>query len=131
MRKLLPFAALALVLVAGCGLKKSDLVGSYSGEFSLTEEQKKDPATAMMANVKPTLTLNEDDTFVMNVLVDIEGKWSLDGETVTLNPETAMGIAVPENQRQPLTLAVKDKGKALEGTAPDGEAPVVFRRNES
>ncbi len=131
MRKLLPFAALALVLVAGCGLKKSDLVGSYSGEFSLTEEQKKDPATAMMANVKPTLTLNEDDTFVMNVLVDIEGKWSLDGETVTLNPETEVGIAVPENQRQPLTLAVKDKGKVLEGTAPEGEAPVVFRRNES
>lgn len=131
MRRFVPFAALALFLVAGCGLKKADLVGSYSGEFSLSEEQKKNPATAMLANVKPTLTLKEDDTFVMNVMVDIEGKWSLDGETVTLNLETAMGIAIPENQQRQLTLAVKDKGKVLEGTAPDGEAPVVFRRNES
>lgn len=131
MRKLLPLAALTLVVVAGCGLKKADLVGSYSGEFSVTEEQKKDPAVAMMANVKPTLTLNDDDTFVMNVLVDIGGKWSLKDDAVTLNMETAAGVAIPESQRRPIQLLVKEKGKVLEGKMPEGEVPLVFRRGES
>lgn len=131
MRKLLPFAALVLVLVGGCGLKKADLVGSYSGEFSLSEEQKKNPATAMMANVKSTLTLNEDDTFVMNMLVDIGGKWSFEGQTVTLNAETTMGVVIPDADREAFQLTVKENGKVLEGTLPNTEAPVVFRRNES
>lgn len=131
MRILLALIVLALFAVAGCGLKKSDLVGSYTGEFSLNEDQKKNPATAMLATVKPTLTLKDDDTFVMNVLVDIAGKWSLHGETVTLNMETAMGVVVPESQRKPLTFTVKDRGNVLEGTAPDNQVPVVFRRNES
>lgn len=131
MPTLLPFTILALFLVAGCGLKKSDLVGSYSGEFSLSEELQRDPRTAILADVKPTLTLKEDDTFAMNALVDILGKWSLDGETVTLKIETVMGVAVPESQRTPLKFTVKEKGKVLEGTAPDSQVPVVFRRSES
>ena len=118
-------------MVAGCGLKKSDLVGSYSGEFSLTEEQKRDPVAAMMANVQPTLTLNEDDTFVMNVLVEIGGKWSLAGDKVTLSIEKAMGVAIPDDRKQTVTLVVKGNGKTLEGSVPDAKAPLVFRRNES
>lgn len=131
MRILFALVVLPLLVAAGCGLEKPDLVGSYTGEFSLTEDQQKNPATAMLATVKPTLTLKEDDTFVMNVLVDIAGKWRLDGETVTLNMETTMGVAIPENQRKPLTLTVKDRGKALEGTAPDNQVRIIFRRNES
>jgi hypothetical protein len=122
---------MVLFLIAGCGLQKSDLVGSYSGEFSLSEEQQRDPRTAILANFKPSLTLKDDDTFVMNALADIGGKWSFDGETVTLNIETVAGVAVPESQRSPLSFTVKDNGKVLEGTAPDNQAPVVFRRNES
>lgn len=121
---------LCALLIAGCGVKKADLVGSYSGELTLTQEQKSNPATAILANVKPTLTLKDDDTFEMTMLVPIKGTWTFEAETVTLNMETAMGVAIPQDQARPVKLVIKERGKVLAGTVPEGDAPLIFRRNE-
>jgi hypothetical protein len=121
--------AIALLLVVvGCGVRKEDLVGTYTGTFSLTEEEKKNPATAFLDGLKPQLTLNENDTFVMDLMVKTEGSWRFEKGVVHLKPQTVMGIAIPEAQQKEIAFQVEDRGKTLKGVDPQGNVPITFTR---
>ncbi|GIV02859.1 MAG: hypothetical protein KatS3mg015_1689 [Fimbriimonadales bacterium] len=123
---------LPLVLVAaGCGVTKASLLGDYTGTFNLSEEQKKNPATAFLDGMKPKLTLKDDDTFVLDLMVKTEGTWRFEGGKVFLKPTTVMGVAIPESQQREMQFAVQDRGKRLEGINPEGDVPLTFVKAES
>lgn len=119
--------AIAVALI-GCGVTKANLVGDYTGTFQLTDEQKRNPATAFLDGMQPKLTLNEDDTFVLDLMVKTEGAWRLEKDKVYLKPTTVMGVAIPESQQKEIEFTVKERGKRLEGINPEGQVPLTFTK---
>lgn len=121
--------AVAAMLV-GCqgGLTQASLAGKYKGEMVVAESSKADennPAKALadsfgqgMAS-SMTLELKADGTFSMTALfLPVEGKWTLEGDKVTLKPEKVTGMgdnaSLTTDSNQPMTLKATEGGKLLE-----------------
>jgi hypothetical protein len=93
MNRYLVSIVLAVMLVAGCG--GANVVGKYKGSI---EGMKTDNpmaaalAESMMGNL--TLELKPDKTFSMNMMVPLEGSYTVSGSTLTLKVEKAMGMSI-------------------------------------
>ena len=100
--KVLIFAALVAVLI-GCGASKEKaLVGKWVVDAdALTKDAGNDPAAAMAAGMAKSMTIEfkEDKTFTMSMIFQLEGKWSLTGDIVSLDITKAMGQPVPADQK--------------------------------
>ncbi|MCX7800994.1 MAG: hypothetical protein N2109_11710 [Fimbriimonadales bacterium] len=128
-RRLLALLSLLLALaLTGCGASlEKRLVGTYTASFEQPANAKNDPASqfarnfAQMLAGSSTLELREDKTFKMTLIaMPIEGKWSLEGNTLSLKAESVMGM--PPDQLR--TEAAK-KGQSLPSSA-DVNRPQTF-----
>ncbi len=130
--------AVAAMLV-GCqgGLTQASLAGKYKGEMVIAESSKADannPAKALadsfgqgMASTM-TLELKADGTFSMTaVFLPVEGKWTLEGDKVTLSPNKVTNVggegSVSTNIDQPLAFKASGGGKLLEPIGRNASEP--------
>lgn len=149
---------LALIALVGCGSvggpKKEDLVGTWEGKIDMPADQKDNPF-AKMAEAMATMTLEvkSDDTFSLAIMgMPIAGKYAFAAEsrTLTLTPESFMGMSMADVQKEaekggkgdalkandpsePMVLKLSQDGKELllEDTGPDGQpANMTFVRKE-
>jgi len=120
MRKVAVFAvAIAmLAVVVGCGgsLDKK-VVGKYTGKLEMPKTKANDPMAKMaegMANAlasSMTLELKEDKTFILTMMIPIEGKYTLDSDKITLNIEKVMGMDKKTTMDMAKAQADKNKTK--------------------
>ena len=78
----------------------------------------------MMDAFAPTLELNEDKTFVFNMMISVEGTWALDDKKLVLTPNegTMWGSQARE-------YTVADDGNSFEETEITfNDAPLLFER---
>lgn len=105
---------LILLFVAGCGMKKDALVGSWTGQLTMSEaalegaaqqakitsggiEVSKETIREMVEKVGSSLMLNADDTFSMNLgPATYTGTWQLKSQVVSLKIETILGLPIEE-----------------------------------
>lgn len=119
MKSLFASLCLGVLLVAvGCG---PNLEGKYKG--SIEGAQDNPFAQAMAGNL--SLELKKDKTFLLNLIVPIEGKWSASGSKLTLTAEKVMGMTVDEMKKnsppgsnqndmdKPMEFHIQDGGKKL------------------
>lgn len=120
MARSIAFLVLAAVFLAGCASPESRVVGKWKGEVQLSKETEASPLGAMVkgfaAGVDPQLDLRPDHTFSLYMSVmPIEGTWTLEGNTIVLQPEKYGGINPAEVQRS--------FEKGMERWSKDGNAP--------
>ncbi len=90
-------AILAMLVLAGCGLKESDLIGSYEGKYEAGEEVEGNVALKSILSgasqvINVTLDLKEENKFVMKLSgLPIEGDWRLEDGAVYLHAKEAVG----------------------------------------
>lgn len=101
-RRSLTLVGLVLTLALfGCGASlEKKLVGRYAASFDQPAAAQSDPASqfarnfAQMLGGTTTLDLRDDKTFTMTLMaMPVEGKWSLEGNTLSLQAESLMGIS--------------------------------------
>jgi len=142
--------ALVAVAAAGCSNKDSQLVGKWKVAMpKSTPSDPKNPMAGvgdafagMMSNMM-SLELKADHSFVMTVIVSIEGNWALSGDTVTLTPTKMMGKTLDELKKssngsfkfnsnsddKPITLTLSSDGKTLSGKDPKtGKDAMTFQK---
>ena len=121
--KLSLFACLVLSFaIIGCGgVSETDLVGSWKANMGSSSSG---AAAEIMDAFAPTLELNEDKTFVFEMMITVEGTWALDDKKLVLTPNegTMWGSQARE-------YTVADDGKSFEETAITiNNAPLLFER---
>lgn len=138
---LLPVLLVMVAALAGCSDPEKQVIGRWKVQPpSNTQAQPGDPAgqamaMAMLSGIK--LELKEDHTFSLQMFVPVEGKWALEGETLTLTPEKIMGVAGGPTGKAPdvMTFTVSDDGEQLvpalkpEQKAKAGQPELVFVRD--
>jgi len=118
MRKVIQLALGAILLVA-IGCSPVNVVGKYKAKVEVPKDQKDNPAAALGEGVANafaqlvTLDIRADNKFSMSMLLPIEGKWSLSGDTLTLTPESAMGMTSSNPGTDTMKFTVSDGGKTL------------------
>ncbi len=106
--------------------EEANLVGSYTG---VTDPSKAKPdelqmLKAMDGNLK--LVLDKDNTFVLNMMMEGKGKWSVKGDILSLKATEMSGVkASPEDK--PLTFKIK--GTKLVPIDGGKEAPFSFNKD--
>jgi hypothetical protein len=125
MKSLFASLCLGVLLVAvGCG---PNLEGKYKG--SIEGAQDNPFAQAMGGNL--SLELKGDKTFLLNLVVPIEGKWSASGTKLTLTAEKVMGMTVEEMKKNaPPNADQSDMDKPLEFHIQDGGKKLVSVENK-
>lgn len=116
------------------------LVGTYKGDASsidkskLSQEQRNMQTiiTGMIENA--SLVLHADNSFTMNLMVEMEGSWIATGGKLQLTPTKIFGIT-PSNgasvRSEIFDLWVKDNGQTLElMPRASGEPTFAFRRGQ-
>ena len=116
------FCLLAIALIAGCqsgpSTAEKRVVGDYKGIFRLDNG-----GTRPGAN----LTMSEDHSFrELYGNVEIDGKWSIDGDEVKMKVDSIGGKPVLEQKREMLKVAMEKRSKAMEQTAEGMDRPVVL-----
>jgi hypothetical protein len=99
-----------------------------SGKGGLSEQEAKVLA-AMESSMK--LRLSQDLTFSLNMMVEILGKWELDGDRITLYPTKMMGMDIKESEgtkADPLVGVVSSDGRTITASEPGGSGRVVFTK---
>ncbi len=123
MNRYLISVVIAVTLVAGCG--GANVVGKYKGSLEGTDTDNPMSAAlaqSMMGNL--SLELKPDKTFTMNMMVPLEGSYTVSGSTLTLNLEKAMGMSVEDmtkdaspsekaDAKKPMVFTIEDGGKKL------------------
>jgi hypothetical protein len=96
-------------LIAACGPK---VVGSYKG--SVEGMDKDNPMSGMAEAMAGSMTLDirQDNTFTATIMFTLEGKWSISGNTLTLQPEKVVGMAGAEANK-PMEFTIENGGKRL------------------
>lgn len=110
------------------------LVGQWKGTMEAptkTAEEKK-----MMESFSRSLALklNEDNTYVLDFVFKIEGKWSLEGKSLKLTQTKVMGMDVEDAEKQgthvdQMSGTLSDDGKEIivVGEKPE-QGKMIFRR---
>jgi len=134
-------AASALVFVAGCGKGlESKLEGKYKGEAKASDkagETAKKMAEATTSSL--SLELKKDKTFTLTMMLPMEGKWELDGTTLTLTADKIMGQTVNDKGKgttdanKPMKFNVSDDGNTLTMVSDkaDAEVAMIFTKEKS
>jgi hypothetical protein len=121
--KAMPFV-LALVVASGltgCSSvlsKQADVTGKWNGKISLTPEQQKSPAAAMMKSMTPTLELKKDNTFAMTMVFPIEGTWAMASNKLSLTMTKMMGMSIDDIKKQ--------AAKSGQANSSEMDKPMVF-----
>jgi hypothetical protein len=118
------------------GLTEQDLVGSYKGAITLPKDlSKKEREMAQKFLKSMTLRLNRDGSFVLGMMINIEGTYILIKDIVYLRPTMVMGKDLDEfaegqmgEKPDDLILYVRDKGRRLVAADETGPAMITFRR---
>lgn len=126
-----PIAMLAMLALslAGCGGKgEADLVGTWkvnsaamqmptSSGGDAKQKMGAEMAKAMLGNM--SLELKADKTFVLNMMLAIEGNWTFADNNVTLTPTKMMGMDVSKMPastkatQKPMVCMLSADGKQL------------------
>jgi hypothetical protein len=89
------FGLLSALLLLGCGVTESSVVGDYHGEVAGSERDGK-VVKGLEQDLASTITLSlkPDHTFKMvAAIVPISGSWALNGSTVTCTPQEVFGFS--------------------------------------
>jgi hypothetical protein len=122
---IVPVLAIALV---GCngGTSASSLAGTYAADpssFKMPADSKSSGmegmAKAMLESMK--LELKADGTFNLNMIFEMSGKYTVNGNTIRLTPDKIMGQSIEELKKQPgakvnqadLEMEILEGGKKL------------------
>lgn len=156
MMKCAPFLALAALIVVGCNKStstgatssaeaKKSYVGKWVGNPELPKADKQDPGAEMAAGMMKMmgsiqLEFESETRFKMTMLgMPIEGKVTQEGDTLTLEPETLMGMTPEEAKKdssmkmeqKPIKLKLSADGTKLSSIPEKKEEPVlVFERGK-
>lgn len=104
------------------------LLGDWHGKMDIPENEKEKEkgeksnadqmalAQEMMKNIN--LDLRQDNTFLLEMFYEIEGKWSLAGNVITLTPTKMFGMDVKDDdpkkkKDEPMLLTLSPDGKSL------------------
>lgn len=105
------------LLVAACGGGVGDPVGTYSAKYTSN-------AGDVMTVKDLTMVLKEDKTYeITDKDLKIAGKWSLEGSTVTFNPESFSGddrAKAVDPRAKPNKMDSESGGKELNPQGQDG-----------
>jgi len=92
------------------------LVGEYKAKADMSKLKEEDKAMVGMFDTM-TLTLDADNTFAMNVMIEVKGKWSLAGDVLTLKADEKDGFKSTSGKDPQMkvsadgTLVPVDEGK--------------------
>lgn len=113
--------------------EEKELVGDWHGkaDFPKPEKEEKEKASAeQMAMVQDlmksiNLDLRQDNTFLLEMFFDMEGKWSREGNVITLTPTKLMDFDLKDadekssdpkkKKEEPIVLTLSADGKTLSG----------------
>lgn len=118
---------------------ETQLVGSYSVDVNKIDVSKLKPSEKdswpMMKSMLESskLVLSADNTFRLNMIVEMEGSWIATGGKLTLTPTKVMGMGASQNgnKGEILDLWVRDDGMTLESMPRASGGPeLVFSRDE-
>jgi hypothetical protein len=116
MKRLLAGIVLLALVLGGCAGRESRLVGAWRGSIELMEAEAQSPAESFAEATAHTfsLDLKADRTFRANMLVPLDGKWRLDGESLVLEPIAFMGLAAGDGASgRPIELRIAADNKSL------------------
>jgi len=131
MSKTLPLILLAVALT-GCGAKKLDPVGKWTGAFDAKSVDSINPA---LKNMTADLEIRADKTFSMNLMIQMEGTWVDNSGTIVLTPTKMAGVSIPQgkstdDQNETLQLVPSEDGKSYRLSDPKKPetAAMIFTR---
>ncbi|MBX7134055.1 MAG: hypothetical protein K1X67_15385 [Fimbriimonadaceae bacterium] len=156
MKRYVPFLALAALIIAGCTKSGStgatsteptkSYVGKWVGNPEVPKGDKADPAAEMASGMMKMmgsiqLEFESESKFKMTMLgMPIEGKVAKEGDTLTLTPETVMGMTKDEAKKssssvsmeeKPIKLKLSADGTKLSSIPEKADEPVlVFERGK-
>lgn len=127
--------------------KNADIVGKWSGKIDMPKGEKNDPMAKMAESMAQlflgglSLELRADNTFVLNVMVPIEGTYTRSGRNLTLTPQKVAGMTQAEAKKMreaegkpspdmgPMRGSIAADGRSI-ALRPDDkkEGDLVFRR---
>lgn len=115
-------------------LAEAPLVGSYKGSSGTSPTGSKQAMQMRAMEAALSLQLRQDNTFILTMLVEIEGVWSSDGRNVTLMPKTVMGMDANSpnakgNMKDPIRGIVSNGVIRFSSPNPNSkEGKLVFKR---
>lgn len=127
--KILAALLLSIFVLAGCGGSleqkvvgtwKFDAAKTQIGDAKMDETEKK-----MMMSILETITLEvkADKTFTMNVIMPIEGKWSLAGSKLTLTPTLKEGEKMSFGGKSTMDFDIDASGTSMSTKVEDEKMP--------
>lgn len=128
---------IAVALLAGCANQEAQIVGQWKADASKmnipegkTAQEKMGAQMAQQMLSNMTLDLKADKTYVMNMMMNMEGNWKLENNAIVLEM-TKMGnmdlSKMPKGSQQskPLILNISSDNKTLTMQAPgEGKNPL-------
>lgn len=121
------------IVLATVTAEEKPFVGEWKGEMSgggpagaTAEEKKQAEAMLKVMNSGLGLTLRADNTFTMNMMMELEGKWKAKGGKVTLELLELAGMGGNQAQNDPVVFQATDGGKTLRATK-EGQT-ITFRK---
>lgn len=126
---------LALLVVGCSAVTETTVVGKYKGVVledkgagTIANNLASGLASSMSVEIKP------DNTFHMVMaVVPVDGKWSLDGATLTLTPDKVLGIGrsdVPVGSAKPMKFRVVEGRLEPSSTGPESRFRFVKEGSE-
>lgn len=105
--------------------QEASLVGTYEGRTDPTKAKPDEiqMLKAMDGNLK--LVLDKDNTFTLDMMVKLVGKWKVTGNMMSLTPTEVMGMKATKDDK-PLTFTIK--GTTLIPIDKGQEAPFHFTK---
>ncbi len=124
-------AVLAISTSNGCKGGESRVIGKWKAtEMSNGGKTEPIPAEAKNLPSSFSLELKSDHTFALDIIMKLEGKWALEGDTLSLTPEKVAGLpGMNSEDKKAFKATINSDGKKLVVTSPEGNAgTVTFER---
>lgn len=86
---------------------EAGLVGTYKGVIEPSRVKPEDKQMIEAIKDSLSLRLEQDNTFSMNMMVEFEGKWKLEGNLLTLTIDQAAGMKGDSTKDEPAVFRVE------------------------
>ena len=126
-------------LLTVSGDVEKQLVGHFDGTIVIPQSEKDRLAkgdekerqaaeAAQMMMESMDLDLHQDNTFEMNMMVDLAGTWKVSGNQIILTT-TASADAQSQKPRE-MAFTISPDGKTISARDPKGESSIVFTKDQ-
>lgn len=123
MRAVATASFLAVLFATGCNVGEGRIVGKWEPSTQLDQVKGDEPGDRLLKGlgglakaVGPNIEFRADHTFSMALFFTIEGRWQMNGNTVTCTPEKVSGIAIDaegKKAQEPFSLTLSADGSKL------------------